>query len=404
VEGAWPLTKSFQRLSSDRFHVLEPVFARLPGTAWNALILFSAGTIEARNPVTGAALWARPIPCRNEPQFLGLATGRFILATGQRIFAISRESGTFAWSFGEEPADRPMEDPESILTWTCYAMTASRIFAASDRGDVLAIDAASGGVVWRNATHLQITHLCADDRHVCLAAIEGRKSHLRFVDAMSGRVSSQWAPQEAAPVEIVSMLDDGTFISLFSQRISALDPERGAERFIVRTADRFVPATLDCQGGGIIVSPDGKRLCKYDRNTGRLIWQTEVLPANAVDGLWVQVSEPNVFVASGDSIWSFRAADGQRLWKATIRDRLHSLTPKLADQMVFVMAGSGDLTDERRRLRLIALSRKDGVQMQVSKNESIVTEPLKPLDGFYVRDGSVILVTGNQMIGYSAER
>ena len=406
-KGAWPLRRSFQRLTTDRFRVLEPLFPRLPGTSWSALIVYSGGAIEARSADKGEARWAAPLRSPREPTLLGMAAG-YLFATGHRVFAVSGDSGLVRWSFGEEPADRPLDDPEWTPSWTLYAPTAKRVIAASDQGEVVALDRSSGAVLWRKSTRLQIGGLAAGDERVYLATEENQVNKIYYLDAESGRSVSEWTSDERSSLERMSLVRDASLVCLFSQRLIALDARTGALRSKVPTSDRFIPATLQLLVKEIIVSPDGRRLVCLDAlGDLRRIWQSEAVGEGSMDRLWVQASEPAIFAASGEFVTAFCLKDGSRLWRTKVPGLSLTLEPKLNDQAVIVVAplpSGSETPGEPRRYQIIALSRIDGHRMTVGNDDAIVTEPLKSLDAFYLRDRSIILVSGNQMIGYSAGR
>jgi outer membrane protein assembly factor BamB/tetratricopeptide (TPR) repeat protein len=408
--GRWPVHEGFKRLYPDRITILDPVFCQLPATRWDTLITYCGTQLEARHPLTGAAMWSRPVACANQPQLLGMDDAHFVFATGHRVFALTRTSGQLAWSVGAEPADDPMQDPESTASWTCHALTADRFYGAVDQGELFCIDLADGNIRWRKQTDPNMNHqLAADDRHVCLASWQGRQHTIQILSAATGEAISSARPEDEWPVQSLAMARDGTLLAVFAGAIHGIEPKTGQTRWRAGSADRFVPATLNFDEEGVVVSPDGRRLVKYDTQSGRLLWTSPPVTSAAADGIWAQASGGAVFAACGDSLAAIDLADGRPLWTAACPAGLRPEPPRLLDDSLVVVstprtaepgAKAAAREEPARVYQVVRYRRTDGERQPVTGNRALTTEPLSSFGGLYARDHGLIVLDGNRMFGY----
>ncbi|MBI5763515.1 MAG: PQQ-binding-like beta-propeller repeat protein [Planctomycetes bacterium] len=409
--AAWPVKDAYKRLYPERISILDPAHPQSDQTKWDALVTYCGGQIEARNPATCSALWSRPVPCESQPQLLGMDDARFFFATTHRLFALTRTSGQQAWSIGDDPPDDPDEDPESHDSWTCHYLGPARLVSSSDRGELVCIDTTSGNTLWRKQADAHTNNqIVANDRVVCYATWQGRQHALVMLDAVTGKTLADAKPEEDWPVLGLAMTHEGSLIVLFSNAIHALDPTTGKSRWRAATTDRFVPATMFTDDEGLFISADGRRLTKYDSLTGRLCWTTTPISNAAADALWVQPSEGVLYAACGEQLGAYDMADGRTLWN--VRIPLRADTPRLTKDSILVVQTErrvGEKKDSGKAeppkiYRLIRFRRDNGERADITDNGDLITSAFASFGGLYARDRSLILLDGNQLLGYASAK
>jgi len=152
-----------------------------------------------------------------------------------------------------------------------------KVFVADVRGNLLAIDATSGNILWENDADLSITG--GPGSSETLTMIGSEEGDVLAYASESGdflwqaKVSSEVlaAPQEAYGIVVVRTIDG---------KIYGLDAHDGSRLWIY---DRTVPAlTLRgtsnpvITGDVVIAGFDGGRLAAIELHTGKLIWETSV--------------------------------------------------------------------------------------------------------------------------------
>ena len=152
-----------------------------------------------------------------------------------------------------------------------------KVFVADVRGNLLAIDATSGNILWENDADLSVTG--GPGSSETLTMIGSEEGDVLAYASESGdflwqaKVSSEVlaAPQEAYGIVVVRTIDG---------KIYGLDAHDGSRLWIY---DRTVPAlTLRgtsnpvITGDVVIAGFDGGRLAAIELHTGKLIWETSV--------------------------------------------------------------------------------------------------------------------------------
>jgi len=179
-----------------------------------------------------------------------------------------------------------------------------KVFVADVRGNLLAIDATSGNILWENDADLSITG--GPGSSETLTMIGSEEGDVLAYASESGdflwqaKVSSEVlaAPQEAYGIVVVRTIDG---------KIYGLDAHDGSRLWIY---DRTVPAlTLRgtsnpvITGDVVIAGFDGGRLAAIELHTGKLIWETSISLASGRSQLERMVDIDSEPVIIGNDIY-----------------------------------------------------------------------------------------------------
>ncbi|MCZ6815604.1 MAG: PQQ-binding-like beta-propeller repeat protein, partial [Planctomycetota bacterium] len=406
----WPVTRVYQRLYADPVAVLNPTFSSLPETRWDILLTYSGRSLELRQPATDRALWPRPVECQSEPVLLGMDADRFVLATRNRLFALTRTSGQLAWQVGEPPVEDPNADPETLRSWTEFAMTPTRLFAANDRRELLCINLSDGAILWRKDQGPRAGgSLVADRDRVCFAAWKGRQNTLAVLDAATGEPTRTIFQEEDRPIQTLKLTPDGILLVVLSNGVIAVDPRSGETRWRIDCHDHLVLSTLHVDPEGLFVSSDGRRIDKYDLETGRPIWSTPPLCTNKHGGLWARISGGVLYAASSDTLVAYDTADGQPLWTAAdppglthapqiVKDAIVTVLPEKDKAPGRRLPGADEI--EETRYRLLRFDLRDGRRRPSGHEPEKNLDHVATFGGLFVRDRCLLILDGNRLIGY----
>lgn len=428
----------YQRVFEGHAAILEPVFPRLPETAWPGAALYTDGRIEFMNAAAGRMAWPDPPVVPVQPTLLGMDRERLIFATPQRLFAVAVSTGKVEWNLGEDARPDPRSDPEETASFSMHALTPTRLFSADDYGELVAIDLADGGVRWRAAVRLPVGgQLAANETYVCHTSWQEKSQAITVLEAASGRPVATLRPGDEWPIQSVQFTPRGTLLAVTSNVITCYDLPSGAAAWTLTSDARFLLGTLQVDHEGLMISHDGGRITKYDLRDGLPIWTSASLVESGGDPLWAELSDGRLVTASSNRLTVLDAADGQTLWSQTVNGLLRVDPPRVARQSVIVVveaglaearaeyAAFGSLTNEPatmpsdpaardhvRSLRVLAFDLDSGQPRRTraapkrdepsAGGASIVTPPLSAFGGLYLRDGAFLVLDGRRMLGYVA--
>lgn len=401
----------FTRLYQDKAVVLDPVFNTLPNTSWDALLVSAAGQVDARNPVTGRGLWPKPFSSKSQPTLLGMDSSRFILSTPWRIVAVTRTSGQISWEFGKDPADDPMLEPESTSPWTQQALVAERAYCASDRGEIVCVELSDGVLRWSHRADSSLAGpIAVDEKYFCFPTWQGSELVINVHDALTGKLQRKLSPTDAWPMQSMRLTRKHRLLLIRTTSIQSFDIETGKQDWFIPAPDHFALATLQTDSDSLYISPDGRRVHRYDLDDGRLVWRTHGIGKASEHGIWVGLSRGAMFVAGPDRIEAFDCADGRNLWSASSQGCLAVQSPSITQDSIVTISiepprrnaddGANEIDKDRREYVIRRHSLESGATLSVKDGGPLVSEPITSFGGMHLRDKSIILLDGSSLIGY----
>ena len=313
--------------------------------------------------------------------------GPYIVAldavTGHQLWSTVLDTSTDADVYGS-PTVAPGPDGRRLLLEGVSAMSGDP--ASPLRGSVTALDAATGGVVWKQYT-------------VPAGFNGGAVWSTPSVDLATGAVyvgtgnaySGQAAPTTDAMLELdlVTGVIRGSFQAtsgdVFSSSTPGLDFDFGAS-----------PNLIDVGGRHLV--GEGQKSGAYwvlDRTTMQPVWHAQVGPGSVVGGVLGstafdsaanQIAGP---ISAPGYVWSVQASTGSPKWvSAGLGDPVHLSPVAISNGVVYSLLSSGFLG---------AWSEQTGLplgQLSLSKPGSITPEV--SFGGVSVADGLVVANTGTQ--------
>ena len=400
----------YTRVFPDKVTILDPTFDHLPHTSWDTMLVAAAGQVDARHPVTGRGLWPRSVASRSQPSLLGMDASRFILSTPWRVIAVTRTSGQVSWEFGQEPPDDPMVEPENTSPWTHQVLLPERLYCASDRGEIVCIELSDGALRWSHRADSSLAGpIAADEKFVCFPTWQGSELVVSVLDALNGDTLRTIRPPDAWPMQSMRLTRKNRLLLIRTTSIQCLNPDTGDTDWLVTAPDHFVLSTVQLDSDALFVSPDGRRVSRYNLDDGRLVWRSPVVGKAAEQGIWAGLSRGALYVAGPDRIEAFDSADGHPLWSARTPGCLAIQAPRItADAVVTVNV------EDRRRLpksveekvgdqRVYVVRRyslETGAPLDVADDGPLASQPIASFGGMHLRDKAILLLDGSLLIGY----
>jgi len=413
----WPVRETYRRLFTDRAVILSPTAATPTRTIRDAMLLHTHGQIVAIDPATGRRQWPQPVAGPHEPTLIGSDESRYILATPHRIFALRQADGHLAWTFGNRPPNDPGVDPESLTVWEDHAMSAGRLVARSNRGELICLDLLDGNMRWRREAIANVVDgsLVVNDRHLCYVHRSRRHGSLCVLDAASGKTIRTMSLDGDTLSQSLVLTTDGALLALRSRTMLCVELGTGAVRWRVRTSGRFVVSTLITSDDGVFISDDGSHVTQYDLRTGHVLWKTPPIGMpEGGGGLWVQLAAGRLLTAAWGILIASNPADGRVLWVAHNPPGVQSQPPFLAGDAVVTVeiATSRAVTRLReserdlmvppgsRRYRMRRFNLSDGREQPVIAGGELVTPPLGAFAQVSAQRNTLMILDGERLIGY----
>lgn len=319
-------------------------------------LVFGSGdsNLYSVDAATGKERWrfATGGPVDGSAAYVAPRGGRPLVAVTSRdgfLHAVDAANGHQRWklALGDELPFRWGWD----FILSTPAVDGDRLFVGSGNGDVLAVEAASGKVLWRHATAGRVrSSPTAANGVVYVGSFDG---HLYALDAATGaerwkfaaegtkldsvaagfdRLSIQSSPAVSTD-QVVFGARDGMFYGI--------DRKTGAQRWRMDHGMPWViasPAIAD--GKAVVGSSDGRFVTAVDLAAGKELWRSRTgsnqLSSPAIAGGTVVVGD---FTGA---VIGLELASGRELWRFMTGDGVFS-SPLVADGTIFVGSDDGKL-------------------------------------------------------------
>lgn len=239
-----------------------------------------------------------------------------------------------------------------------------RVFALDARNDVVALDAANGRVVWRQALEegSERSGRIGGGVTVSGGRVYAATAFAQVValDAADGSV--QWRTRLPAPSRAAPAVSDGrVFAVTIDNQLEALDAASGERLWshagIAEVAGLLGGATPAVTGGVVTVGYSSGELVALRAENGRVLWSDTLAPLRRVDAVSslahirgrTVIDRDLVFAVghSGRTV-AIELRSGQRIWEVPVGG---TQQPWVAGDWIFLVTNEA---------QLVALSRADG--------------------------------------------
>lgn len=259
------------------------------------------GHVYAFERATGKVRWKYKLTTgvpngRGVPtHILGLRSNVYGVAFGDELLCLDMKSGRLNWSF-------PSEFSKSEFQWAnSPAVAAGKVFFGGVDGNVYALDAQNGKLVWKRKIGARIsTHLLVADGHLYFGAAD---SHLYRLSLNTGSVVSSFTTS-ATPVGTITPAGGSLIVFLNSKGGGG-----GAE-------------SLACIDLGLTKIRWGQPAAAGWSLTRAHLWRQDVLAGNE----------------SGEVI-AYRLTDGAREWSHKLKGVIRSIGG--TDEVLYIGTLSG---------------------------------------------------------------
>ncbi|WBU63251.1 PQQ-binding-like beta-propeller repeat protein [Paracoccus aerodenitrificans] len=285
-----------------------------------------------------------------------VAAGRVFTLDSRATVTATAQSGGTAWSTNLTPAG---ESPNSV-SGGGVAYESGQVFATTGYGELVALDAASGGILWRQRVGAPIGGAPTVQNGVVY--VTSRNAVGFAVRASDGKLLWQVAgipqPTGVMGVAAPAVAGDLVVFPFSSGQLLAVDRETGTERWSGQVAGNRVGRAISnirdmtgepvIAGDVIYAGTSSGRINAFDRQSGLPLWsarQGAVSPVLAVGNAIFAVNDQNQLVridaATGAVIWGVNMP-----WYTDTRvrrqDRIYAhYGPILAGGRLFVASSDG---------------------------------------------------------------
>lgn len=268
----------------------------------------------------------------------------YIGAYDGTVYAFERRSGLLAWRYklGYQVGSSPAVVPEWGVVYSAHEES------PDGGGFVVALDARTGGEIWRARTEAHPHSSVAIDVERRRVFVGDNLGYLYALDAGTGALAWRQRLLEDGKADIKTtpsvLLDRGLVVfGAWSGKVYALDEATGSTVWAHETGGKLMASTAYLATRGIVyaATPLG-RLVAIDARDGHEAWSFDAgvplysSPAVSGDGRAV------VFGGEDGNIFAVRTETGQLLWKLALGSAVTG-SPTLAGNRVYVTAARGSL-------------------------------------------------------------
>lgn len=224
------------------------------------------GHIYAFEAASGELQWKVPL-AKGVATTPLLIDGRIVAVSAEgEVVAIDAKSGKVIWQ--QAPAGRL----QTLPYIPSPASAGKRIFVVDNTNRIFALDAGTGATLWRNTLGARpSTGLVVAGSSVLAGTADG---YLTWLATDSGEVKKRVRLETGPPYGTPLLASPLLFVLTAGDRSSllALDPESGAIRWKQETPKEWTTYRPLVTGADVIVGNQEKNLCAFDRKTGARRW------------------------------------------------------------------------------------------------------------------------------------
>jgi len=193
------------------------------------------------------------------------------------------------------------------------AVSADKIFLASNNGTIAALSAADGGIVWRSrpASGFSATPVAGGGR-IFIGSLDGT---FLALDSKTGETlwKADVGAKIAGSAAVVESKDATVVVfGAYDRTLHCLNAANGAKRWSFKTKG-FINGRPVAVGGSIVFGGCDGHLRRLDATTGKVIWSFDAgsyIPGSPA------VSGDRVFVAThGGKVFAVSLDTGKKLWE-----------------------------------------------------------------------------------------
>jgi len=188
-----------------------------------------------------------------------------VTAVGE-VVAIDAKSGKVVWR------KAPAGALQSLTSIPSPAAAGTRIFVADNTDKIFALDATTGATVWRGTLAARPnTALVVVGSSVVVGTADG---YLNWIASDSGKVRKRMRLEEGRPYGTPILASPLLFVLAAGTKgnLLALDAESGAVRWKQETPKEWTTYRPLVAGANVIVGDEDKNLCAFDRASGAMRW------------------------------------------------------------------------------------------------------------------------------------
>ncbi len=403
----------FERVFGESPVVLRPQDGS-PASAWDAVLVYADGKLDAIGARDGEGLWPEAVSCRMPPTLLGVDERHYLVATRHQVMALDRRSGGVEWKLGEYPADAdaPGVDPEWIAAWAFHAVTNDWLYSALDRNEIVCANRSDGAIRWRVPTTQKVAaDLVAADTFAAYVTRDGRGNGVVLLSAERGQVRGTFAmPDDRTIQRLMPTVDGDGLIVLSSREVMSIDPRDGSLRWRTPAGGRLISRTACMDSEALYVGTDERRITAFRLDSGRVAWVVPMVDGVGDANLWMAPSADLVYAAGPGALLAIDAFGGELVWSKSggmlSDDPLDPSPPELTElgvlivgQNAFPLTKPARGAKEKEYAARIFTNQPPGPTDKMAR--VVVRLGVCPqLRGVFAYNGAVVVVDGSKLIGY----
>lgn len=243
----------------------------------NVYLVSEDGAVHAIDEM-GELLWKSSVETTvRQPPVLS-EDAVFVVAEADAVFALSREDGEVLWNYRRDP----FEGDFAVAGHAGLVMHEGRLFTGFTDGTVVALDAASGSMVWERPTSIDIEE---SDQAVSFTDVDTTPVVIEdtlYVASFSAGLyalelsngSVRWREPEL--LDITSLAIDGELaVATSTEQIRVYDLPRRAVRW-QRAVRRGAPGVPVLSSGLALIGESRGSLIAFELRTGREIARLDI--------------------------------------------------------------------------------------------------------------------------------